>query len=369
MWFFIGLFTVVGAALFFSRWRIANHWKGETATHNGSRYLYNISRNKGRIHRIKVGVDCTTAISFCLKPENWLDRFFKGLGLSEEQQLNRLHFDENIYVISDDKRLTPLLKYHPTLHQQLASLFEKAHWPHFTVTKLWCQQGRLWLDARPLKQADNIDVQQFAQLALPTLQTLTQALSDKAPSHSGSKDYFIVKAAILLGISSALALNGGVQLSRLLFLRFPVVLDHAALLRSAITLGLILLVALLFSCVKLLGRTSRAHLVLLELLFVGGFGCISTAYMELRDYNIEYDSAAAQIVSTAISERYTTRCGKRNRSTCYHLTLAPWDGYDQSLKLQVDYDTYDQFHASTTAQIAVHTGAIDKRWIAAPTAK
>ncbi len=366
MWFFIGIITLLGAAIFFTRWRMANEWTGKPASLGAQSYWYDVTTNKGRITQIKVGVNCDTGIAFCLKAETWIDRFFKGLGLSEEQQLNRLHFDENIYVISDDVRLSNVLKYHTTLQKQLEHIFDKQHWPHFTIKKLWCQNGRLWVTATPIGRVEQSAITQFAEPALPVLQELAQALTQKAPEHSGSKDYFIVKAAILLGISTALAVNGGVQLFRMMFMRFPVMLDNGELLRTTAMWSVIILIALLFTCIKWIGRTSRAHLVLIELLFIGGFGVFSSTYMELRDYNIEFDYAITNTYNVAIEHRYTTRCGKRNRSTCYHLRLAAWPGQSESRQLQVDADTYHRFAGQSHATITVHAGALGKRWMDEP---
>lgn len=368
MWFAIGLLTIGVSAWLMFRWRLANRWRGTPAQWQGQAYEYAVEQHKGQVTRVRVGIDCATGMHFCLKRENVIDRFFKALGLSEEQQLNRLHFDERIYVLSDDKRLGYLLRLKSDLHAPLAGFFDTQAVAGFKVSKLWCRDKRLWIEAKPERsmKARDCNPAVLAEAVLPTLRQLAELLASSASPGSGSPDRFFLKACVLTAISAALAINGGVQLFRIAAMRFPAVVDHGALVSLAVMAGMGTLVLLLGACVLWLGRTSRMHVVLMELLLVGGFGCIASAYAELRDFNIEFDGQPAQQVQTQVSRAWTTRCGKGGRSTCYRIVLAANGPLDRAMELQVNASTYQTLPQGARIDVPLHAGALGMRWITEP---
>lgn len=368
MWFAIGLITLSVSAWLMFRWRLANRWKGQPAQFEGKGYESSIEQNKGAVTRVRIGIDCATGMHFCLKRENIVDRFFKALGLSEEQQLNRLHFDERIYVLSDDKRLGYLLRLKSDLHAPLAGFFDKQAFAGFRINKLWCRDKRLWIEAKPATsmKAKDCDPGALAPEVLPVMRQLADLLASSASPGTGSPDHFYLKACVLTAISAALAINGGVQLLRIAVMRFPVVVDQAGLLTLSAMVGAGILALLLGACVVWLGRTSRMHVVLVELLLVGGFGGMATAYAELRDINIELDGQPRQSVNTRVDQAWTTRCGKRGRSTCYHLEVGAGGALDRSLRLQVNASTYRALPAGVPIVVTLHAGALGYRWIDEP---
>lgn len=368
MWFLLGLVSLVGFALFFVRWRAANRWQGVQARTGSHAYEYHLQKYKGKLQKIFIGVPCDSAIEFCLKPESTVDRVFKGLGLSQEQQLNRLHFDEKVYIVSDDPRLSVQLKRSSDLPVLLANMFEEQRFMGARIGKLWCQQRRLWVECIPAKNFDESEVGGLSEQVLPLLTKVRDALLAKSDSPGTVRDHFIAKAAILLGISTALAVGGGVQTLRSSIIKFPVVLDLGALWQSAILVGGVLLAGLIVLCIAWLGRTSRAHLVLIELLLVGSVGCVLTAYSELRDYNVEFDTREVRNEIVQATRFYTSRCGKRKRSTCYHVQIAPFAGKSEGLKLKLSYATYTQLHGHAQLVLPLHSGALGWRWIEEPTA-
>jgi hypothetical protein len=369
MWFAIGLLTFCGTVSFSIRWRLANRWCGKSSNLQDQPYEYEIRSNKGRLQGIRLSIACATSIEFCLKPETWFDRLFKFLGLSKEQQLDRLHFDEKIYVISDDQRLTSALKHNPDLPQKLQILLDAHRWPSFRVRKLWCQRGRLWVEVKPRGKQDNWStlIIEIAEQTVPLLKACAEVLRQKLPFDGNTgKDFFIFKAAVLVGISTALVVHAGVHLLRMSMTHFPIVLDNNALWKHAMVVGGVAWVALLLLCIVWLGRTSRAHLVLLELFFVGSIGAVGSAYVQLHDFNIDWDHSTVQLQSSTIENQYTTRCGKRNSRTCYYLTLAPLADQPEPLHLQVNPTTYKSLNLGDPAKVPVHQGALRVPWIEEP---
>ncbi|CBL44243.1 hypothetical protein HDN1F_06600 [gamma proteobacterium HdN1] len=368
MWFLLGIVSLTGFALFFVRWRAANRWKGTQRQLLGQVYESALLKSKNRTKGVLIGLTCNTALEFCLKQETFVDRIFKRLGLSQEQQLNHLHFDEKVYIVSDNPRLGALLKGQPDLPAVLENLFEPNRFKLGVVCKLWCQQRRLWVQCKTDEDFDVGDIEALAKEVLPVLVKVHDALLATSEVNERGQDYFIPKALVLLGVSSALLVNGVIQSVRVLLLKFPVQLESLALLKMALMLGGIMTAALILWCVIWLGRTSRTHLVLMEILLVGSFGSVLTAATELRDYNIEFDHSRVRYESVQVVQYYTTRCGKRNRSTCYNVKLAPFVGKAGGLKLSLSYDAYNQLKNHPFLVLPVHEGALGVPWIEAPRA-
>ena len=368
MWFAFGLITLTVTAWLMFRWRLANRWKGKPGSHDGKQYEYHVSSNKGRVVQLRIGIDCATGMHFCLKRENWIDRLFKSLGLSQEQQLNRLHFDERIYVLSDDKRLGYLLRIKSELHAPLAGFFDKHALEGFRIHKLWCRDKRLWIEAKPAKslKVSDCSPDPLAAQVLPVMRELAALLASSASPGAGSPDHFFVKACLLTAISAGLAIAGGVQLFRLVVMKFPVMIDNSELILLSLAAAALLMLVLLGACIVLLGRTSRMHLVLVELLFIGGFGAMAISYAELRDYNIDFDMAAVQPVEATVEKHYTRRCGKGGRSTCYHVDLRAAGDLNQRLSLQLSRANWQSIKPGGSVILPLHKGALGLRWMDQP---
>lgn len=367
MWFVFGLFTLTLSAWLVFRWRLASRWIGIAARLGDQAYEYAPAQNKGRLTGLRIGIDCATGMHFCLKRENLIDRFFKAIGLSEEQQLDRLHFDERVYVMSDDKRLGMMLRLRPELQSPLAGLFDQQHFADFRINKLWCRDRRLWLEASPARSmsARDFDPAPLAAEVLPVLRRLADTLASSASPLAGSQDHFFLKACLLTAASAALAINGAIQLFRIGVSRFPVMVDHDALWALSVTVGLILLGLLIGACILWLGRTSRSHIVLIELLLVGGFGAMTSSYAELRNLNVGFDGEPIEQIFTRVEHARSFACGKNNRSTCYRLTLAPTREL-AAMELQVNGTTYRSLPQGAQVAVPLRAGALGFRWIEEP---
>ncbi|HYE85381.1 MAG TPA: hypothetical protein VEA16_03425 [Vicinamibacterales bacterium] len=361
----LGFLTLLVAGYGLFRWRLAGRWNGQRAMHSGFPYQYEIASNKGRVTLVRLGIDCATGLHVCLMPERGVDRFFKSLGLSQEQQLDDVHFDNHIYLLSDDRRFTAALAQRPEQKRALADLFRHPQ-AGARIQRLWCRGNRLWVEAQPLETSKDWDHNPLVAKVIPVLRALGQALSQAAPSATGSQDRFVIKAMLLLGVSSALAINAVIQLIRAVIPGFPVTLDHSALLGSAFILGLALIAALVAACIGWLGRTSRMHVVLLELLFVGGFGAFGTTYTTLRNLNIEFDQSMPQHVASRVTDHYTKRCGKSGRSTCYHVAFDTRQLIGEALSVQVNYDLHRRLTKGAAVRLLVRRGALGFRWMPAP---
>ena len=94
MWFALGSISLIGFIFFFVQWRSASRWQGTPAWCGDQQYEFCLRKHKSKVRTVIIGLPCNTPLEFCLKPETFIDCLFKGLGLSQEQQIvlrQRLH--------------------------------------------------------------------------------------------------------------------------------------------------------------------------------------------------------------------------------------------------------------------------------------
>lgn len=362
MWFVFGLASSLGFAIYAARRRLIAGWTGEPRTLGDATYEFKRFMHKGRLVRLFIAVECPDTYDFTVRRERSLDRFFVRVGLSSEPTVGDVVFDDNVYVMSDDARLQAVLRREPALRDALFALIHEVDADLLQVRCVRCLQGRIWVDAKPGQQAQP-SFENSAQAVLASLR-LAASLLERPVRVSAQEgfDRSVFPAAVLLGIASGLAINGGLQLLRLGVMREPFVLDGRVLMASALVCGLLTTVALLIVCVVFLRGSARAHVVALELLLVGLFGCVATSYAELRDFNIEADAARPIVVDVPIRDRSAYRCGKGGRQTCRVLRLQAFDGLPQQ-ELRVSAQTYERFMDTQVARLTIGPGRLGFRWL------
>lgn len=372
MWFMLGFITLIAGAIGFARYRNASTWTPIPSILNGQSFLYNMSEDKGNVTQIRIGIACATGLHFCLKHEGFLDRFFKFLGLSAEQQLAHVSFDQNIYMLSDDQRLGQILKNNTTLIEQIEALFRDKLIDGYTIQKLWCQSGRVWVDIKPfgnghfLSSNGKAIIIKLAETFLPVLQQLGMKLSENAPKETGSRDKFLVKASILLGISSTFAVAGFLYSIQILLFRNVKLLDIAQLSVWSLTMGIAITLAMITACIFLLGKTSRAHWVLIEIMTLGFAGATATSASFIYSYNQQWEARASWQEPATVLSTYTKKCGRRSRSTCYHITISRTKTSPEGTDFRVSYNSYDKFTVSAKVSVTYHQGALGLRWAEIP---
>ncbi|HVJ22016.1 MAG TPA: hypothetical protein VM686_41710, partial [Polyangiaceae bacterium] len=171
-------------------------------------------------------------------------------------------------------------------------------------------------------------------------------------------------AVLLLTASTALFLNGIFQLLRVVPPKLPIVLDNGSLVTTSVLLGLACTVALLALCVVLLRKTSRVHVVAMELLVTGTFGCITTSYGALRHVNADVDGVQPMLVEVPAWGARSYRCGKGGRSTCYQVNLGGNGAEIKPWTHAIDSGEYHQFLYSYAARLTIYPGKLGYRWLA-----
>jgi hypothetical protein len=359
MWFALGIVTLVAITVGIAWWRWDVDWKGEPLGAG----RFKLHAHKGKVQFLRVGVASGVAVDFELKPEGWFDRLGKSVGVAVEPQANRRSFDDSFYVLSDDERLVRALRLDPELLSRLEGI-GRARVGGFRFHRLVCRRGQLWIVFKPEgKPEGHLEASSWA---VQELLALAAALPVLPPGQSHVGDRTVLYAVLLLALSSALALNGGVHLFRIMAMGYlPFTVDTAQLWSLAVVVAAVLLLALALATLFLLGRSSRAHLVLLQVLLLGGLGAAVTSFVELRDLNMEADRGKVQEFATVVQgKHYTTHRTRRGgTSHNYYLELSDWARPGATYDLEVDSSTYNARYLTQPLVVRQHPGFLGVRWV------
>lgn len=371
MWFMFGLITfTVTAAIAFRR-RFVAPWHG-TPDHVGkipfqyeSAHQYFLSGFNfiKPVSVTRFGVEAPRSFNFSLKSERWIDRWFKRIGITAEFQTGDRRFDDTVYIVSDDPRIEALLRRSDDVRKDVLRLL--ALTPDWSVYELRCVAGRLWVDFK--QRTDRfIDTDLVKFIAVPALARLAAALQAfEVGNKERKRDPFAWKAATLLAFSTGLAINGLIQTHRYYYLALPNVVDSNALWDTAAVIAAVIVAALVVTCLLMLGHGARTHLVLLELLIVGGFGAYTTASTTMRDLNMDWDTQAAQRIEVSLVRRYVHESlGSRSRTIdIFYLVVEDWTRPGWTRSLRVSDSLYDSVRPGQRLVVHQRPGYFGFRWI------
>ena len=362
MWFFFGLMTLISFSIYFGYRRLNAAWSGQPSSTGNVPYQYRILRNKRRPLAVWIGIRVPKGYDFALKKENPIDRFFKLIKLSAEHQTGDSKFDELVYVVSDNEYIHYELSNNSNMRQAVLGLFNSGNHHFCHVKEIRHSAGRLWIRYKIKSGFEEDDVTVLADKAVPLLKKMANCLKQSPVGRHPAKrrDPFVVKAAIILAISSGLAVNGLVHIMRLLWSHASFTIDSVVLFESAVYVGLIFSGVLIVTAVLVLGRSARTHLVLIELLLIGTFGAVTTAFIEMRDLNMAMDNSPSVVYQSQILDKHVSR---GNRSTSYYIDLDDWTNEDERKSIEVSGSFYDKASIGDYLVLNQKPGYLGYRWV------
>lgn len=361
MWFLFGFVTFISATIYISYKRIDGSWKGNSYKKGSIHYQLKTYINKGKARKVLLGVEGPQGLHFMFKKETAFDRLCKSIGLSKEFQVGDDKFDQLVYIVSDSQTLHSEIQKNIKILALVPALFQRAKKHACEVKKLKCRSGRLWLELKPSKGFVPNNSKPLADDLIPSLKEIAENLSSSMLENKASwKDPFVLKAIIILSISSGLAINGGIHLMRLFWNKVPFTIDSSELFYDALLLGGVITLALMFVTLGFLGRTARTHIVLIELLLVGSFGAFATSFTELRDYNMEMDTSQSIRYEVTLHNKQKVRS---RRSTNYYLYVDDWTKKSSSKKLRVSNSFYSRVKKGDPLSISQRDGYLGYRWV------
>lgn len=322
-------------------------------------YRLNMLGSSNGLKCMQLGVDTVSVLDFECKHESRIDRFFKWTGLSVEQQLGRDDFDRSVYLVSDDRRMLEALHDDPRIAELLMSFFATRPHPDYRTLRLVCRGGSLRVDLReasylPARMSDMYDQ------VLPRLKELSERLPTRILLGDRRRDWLGLRAIAVLALSTGLAINGGVQLFRLLLFGGSITLAPSQLLAWTLPVGAALLGLMVLATTVLLARSSRLHLVMFEVLLVGLFGAFATAFVEVRDLNMAMDRSEPTTMRSTVVDRYSTKSRRAPRR--FYLVLSDWPVAGDR-KARVDRGTYYSVEEGDPVVLYLRKGWLDIPWV------
>lgn len=359
MWFLFGFLTI-SICIFVEFWRrYISQWKPEGFA-AGLQYKY--SRRKRKITSVDLGIACHKLASFSLKRQSGLDNFFKRIGVSNEFETGDQDFDDSIYLVSDNKTLHHALANSSAFRSAVKTIMNFGVASKLEAREIHCRNGRLWATLKAGSDYNEGQISSVAKALVKEFETLVNSVQEVA-TVSGSRwsDPFVIKAALLLAISSGLAINGCIQFFRIGFAKLPFTLDSSLIADDALVYSVVFILAFVGIALYWLGRSARTHIVLIELMTVGALGAFLTVATEMRDINIEMDTASPQVFETQVERKYTSR-GYR-RGTKYYVVIKDWRCDCGTYRIRVSASFYRSVSEQGKIQLVQHQGYLGYPWI------
>ncbi|MEN0038927.1 MAG: hypothetical protein AAGC78_17750 [Cellvibrio sp.] len=359
MWFLFGFLTI-SICICIEFWRRhLSRWSPEGTT-AGLQYKH--YRYKNKLTWVYLGVTCHPKANFTLKRQSRLDSFFKRIGVANEFETGDASFDDLIYLVSDSKTLHYALANSSEFRSAAKKLMNYGIASQLEGREIHCRNGRLWATFKTGSNYNEGNISQVAKTLVAAFDALSNSVQEVAEvSGSRWKDPFVIKAAVLLAISSGIAINGVIQVFRVQFGRLPFTVDYSLIVYDALIYSLI--AAFIFALISLywLGRSARAHIVLIELVTIGAFGIFLSFATEMRDINIEMDSVVPEVFEASVTRKYTSK-GRRS-GTKYYVVVKNWNCDCGNYSIRVPEFIYRGVSAQSRVQLLQHKGYLGYPWI------
>jgi len=363
-WLRFGLLVLVLTRIVFLFGALRRRFAGKRADGGGEAYEYSVSRGKNRVvTAVRIGLDLPDTQRFLLRREGLLDRVAKWLGIAREWQTHDSSFDDAIFILSDDRVLLEALSFDRELRLAAERLFGNPQ-----VKSIECARGYVWVTLHKIAPGEKgrTDEEIAVPLAAgvrPNLATLRDRLraigsrpwtDDRDPALE--REHWLLIATSVIGIAGIAAFFWGEGLGLPRQLVFAAIESHAMLL--TLIAGAILLALL----VSLIGRTSRTHLVLMEILLVALPGAWFAGRALYTLENERLDRAPVTQYVTRLADVYTRR---GSRSTSYYLVVEGWPDERFGRELKVRASVYARFRAGDCARFDLHRGYFGDPWLSA----
>lgn len=270
---------------------------------------------------LSLAIPCTNNIRFSAKPENKIDRIAKKLGISVELQTGDAEFDKNIYLTPDNEQQFKALGLDKNLMDALIALKNKSFAANFFESK--GSVGRYYKEIIHLKKIICTGEHLIVTYNIPneignnkdwqySAATHLNLIAERLALHKTKynvndfqwwNDPLNYKSAILLSISSALGVAGYIQFLRLRSSSTTTVLDISNLFFPSVTTSLACLILLLTLVWLMTGKNSRTHIIMLDMLIVGGLGMAAYIFSIIYDLNIMLDSSVGYKYKIQVIEK------------------------------------------------------------------
>lgn len=365
MWFLFGFTTLISFTVYFGIAQFRFKWKGQHASDGVLAYEYLFNEVDKRTRSFEVGVSAPPEFDFVLRREMPIDRIFKYLGLSVEHQVGSDSFDRLVYIVSNDVAFLKNVLSDQIAIDAVVKLFMGLKY-ECAVSEIRCVNGRLWASVNVGKRfgdpASRVSLEKVVPYIALHLASISQLLGINRPGSKGtSRDRFILRAACILAMSTGLLVNGAVHSLRIFWGTREFTVDSAQLQLWSVCGGVVVVGFLVVAAVLLLGRSSRTHLVVIEILITGFVGSTLTIFSELRDVNMEWDKSKVELAATKIVTKKTSSSRKGGRH-CF-LGVQDWRGRSDSVEIRVACDFFARAAVGGGIDMHQRSGYLGVPWV------
>jgi len=324
----------------------------------------------------EIAVACKSPLQFTLRPEKPSDLRAKKWGISAEYQFGIPEIDRQLYLVCDNKNVGDALAKDPEVLLKICGLLNQEAIKNSNlgqsavgkwslsgthITELECINEHLFLKYVSPPDSPGFH-DKFAAVIVPNLAEISQRISDIGLSPlSKFNDPFAIKASVILSFVTASALVAYFEFYHRFLVSATKIIEPFSLLKLTLPLGIATVLILLALTKFLLGRGSRSHLVLLDVLLIGGLAFMVNSYVLVHDINTEFDRAPNVTRIAAIVNKQEIR--RRKSPTTHKLHLAATPDGDLPNSIVVDSRFYRDAAIGDTLIAKIKPGWLGYAWI------
>lgn len=361
MWFIFGGITLIVIISY----RFLNYyfslWLGKIVLFDNASYEFKKKKNRNGIVSLKIGVQTDKKLNFMLRRENWWDRYFKSIKLTKEYQVGWKKFDDEIYIVSDSEAISKGFLNNKGTQKLLLKLFRSGFDNRISISKMQCNSGRLWVEINSFGSLKS-EKEEF-ELIARELYVIADKLKNIDIKKHGRSDPYFIKSSLILAISSGLLINAIIQVSRINIFVMPITLDRVGLAAFSILGGTVITAILAASAWYLLNKTSRAHIVLLEIVTLGYLGAIGSTAAQIREMNSEWDTSSPHRYESRIVRKSIEEGRKGSKIYTLHLSGLSGSKFNEKLSVNISGSMYDRVQKDFPVEIVQHDGYFGLPWV------
>ena len=376
MWFYLGVIVFLISINVYLRQQLKfrSHLEKRVKTktsgrYENSNYQYDYHDFEDiDLSRLCIELPCETTLQFYVKRENNIDKLAKLLGVSHELHAGNIEFDKQFYLTSITQEDAQTLGKDTALMQLIrVMLFNSiSGYEHFNKSnknKIVCDGKKLYIELYFKKSSKITPSTSKFNNILQNIFSLKTTLQNYSPT---KKHFWKIPAqrntAIFTALSFAFATWGGLEIIR--FITFdntlfsPFSLAPNTLILTALMLLLITLLIL-----RLIKKSARRHLILINVLLISSFGLTFVFYSLLYDINVDLDTSPEEIRSYEVAETYKKYHRSRRISYySYHLRLKnTTPPVENSIK--ISQELYSQVSAGDNVKLIIRNGYLNEPWL------
>jgi TonB family protein len=310
-----------------------------------------------------VGFDIPDTLRIVMRRESEFDRLAQIVGIAHEWKTQDERFDQSIYVVSDDVEMLQALSRNATLRNDICELLADP-----AVEALHCGFGSIWVDCKSSvagasSNEDSVIGEKVARRLWKTLDPVrAQFEALQLQEWRNERDPAFRQEQLFLGIAALVGILGALAMLTTLGVDLPRPLVESGIVRHAGVAALATSVVLALALFAILGRTSRTHLVLLEIFLVAGPGAWLIGESYYQQFNQNADRAPPAEFVTRIAGKHYSRS---RRSTSYYISVDHWPDTRIDRTLQVTFAVYKRLSRGQCVDFELHPGALGDLWLRA----